>query len=493
VDSRFGNPDDWGLSPARHSEIASELGDHLDCLQADEGRGRAHEAEARLATAKVRRKLSSAHIADQVVATLHRKPNRREWRELGWLMFWFAIVLCGDAIAGYCAELAHASSALRWQAGAKAPEFTPLALAAWLLLGLSRAMFFYILGRGVLDAWKRGWGVFMARLLQYKLIHTVMVLGGVLILERFVSNRTGWGMLGIMDGVPPLLTSACAFVLLAMFTAGCLVPKLRQSGAPVICLLLLLFLYPTGPASGRRVDVAMPFPGMQISEDANYRYYGAETDPAEIRRKMASHVRTNGSLPDGWSLEHRVFEHQTYEFAGPWLNANLSSMDHMYGRTDYSGSYKPVKRVDETRQYGPLFASSPAVHAGCGLGWIAAPVPLMGILGLLSMLFIMGRRGVLPMLLYSLITILALYCSVIPFILTQKFENILELSSQAFSRGPLPGFEQLLEFRGDMGGFMIMGALLLSAGVPWLLTGLFLRGEAGNPLPVDDDADLAMG
>ena len=158
-----------------------------------------------------------------------------------------------------------------------------------------------------------------------------------------------------------------------------------------------------------------------------------------------------------------------------------------------SMKYKPIIWVGEHKEQLDPHATTPLLYPAGGLAWIAAPVPLMGVLGLLAMLFMMGRRGLLPALLYSVITFLALYCSVLPFVMTQSLSRIFQTGPLAVVRGPLPGFEQVLHFQEAMAGISVMAALVLSAGVPWLLTGLFLRGHEQEALPQDDDADLATG
>ncbi|MEZ5336925.1 MAG: hypothetical protein R3F46_01570 [bacterium] len=491
MDTRFGHPDDWGLSPERHSEIANELSDHLDCLQADEGSDAAQAAEAKLATPRVRRKLSAVHIADQVVATLHRRPNRAEWRELGWLLFWFVLALLGDWLAGYLQGISREFSRSMFNPGALPNQFSPLAISCWLLLAISRGMFFHVLARGVLDAWRLGMGVLIARLLQYKLIHTLILFAGLMLLEPQLSEYGYSSVSGRLDGVFAWITVMLGGVMLAGIIAGYVIPGWRRAGIPAMLSLVLIFLWTTGPAAMRRVDITQPYPVQVVREDSETIYLGVVTDLGLIEQKMAGHVRANGQLPDGWSLENPYLSHWTLEASGPLLNARRDMSRHVFGRYASANAAKQRVILGEEKAYGPLFATAPLMHSGSGIAWIAAPVPLMGILGLLAMLFIMGRRGPLPAVLYALLTGLALYCSVVPFVLTQKYQNLLELSTQAFAFGPFPGFEQILTFRYSMDGYMIMGALLLSAGIPWLLTGLFLRSEGSAPLPEDDDRNIA--
>ena len=64
--------------------------------------------------------------------------------------------------------------------------------------------------------------------------------------------------------------------------------------------------------------------------------------------------------------------------------------------------------------------------------------------------------------------------------------------AQAWTGNIIAGFEQILNFPvwEFNAGHAILGALLLSAGIPWLLTGLFLRSDPASPLPQDDDAGM---
>ncbi len=493
MDTRFGHPDDWGLSPQRHSEIANELSDHLDCLQADQGGEVAKAAEEKLAEPKVRRRLTAAHIADQVVATLHRWPSRSEWRELGWLLFWFVMVFVAEFVTVDYQSLAIDAWRDGWRGFDANPDTTSLAMLSWLLLAASRGMFFLVLAKGVRDAWQRGWGVLIARLLQYKLIHTLMVTAGVAWLSQIDYSLVGRISMPSMHSIPTWLLPLLAGLLLLLSAALAMQPGMRRQAAWLAPLAVLFFLLPTAPTNLVRIDIRQPLPTELDHEDATHRFYRPVEGREAILLKMQGYLRSNGRLPNGWSLEDPYLKFIDHEIVGPPLNAAWWESEYLRPGKVIDKSGRERVYIGRSEERSAPYCTGPMVTVGSGLAWIAAPVPLMGIIGLLAMLFIMGRRGVLPAFLYTLITMIALYCSVLPFVMTQKLGELVVLNPTAVSHGPLPGFEQILRFNSLHEGTMIMGALLLSAGIPWLLTGLFLRGEQGNAEPVDDDGELATG
>src|SRR5262245_36403857 len=100
---RFGSALEWGLTRDKHREICAELSDHLACAEeqqalasGDSGGAGETDAAKRLAQPASRHRLAAAHLSDQVVATLHRRPSRQEWRELMWLGIWFALIVASD-------------------------------------------------------------------------------------------------------------------------------------------------------------------------------------------------------------------------------------------------------------------------------------------------------------------------------------------------------------------------------------------------------------
>ena len=176
MDTRFGHPDDWGLSPQRHSEIASELSDHLDCLQADEGSDAARAAEAKLAEPQVRKKISSAHVADQLTTTLLRWPTPAELREWMWLGFWIVLLAGGTAAWQYLERTAALFPYIpgeRFGRYFSSEESSPIVFAAillaWLLCEAGRIGVICQLVAILKRSSRIGIGVMAARAIQLSL------------------------------------------------------------------------------------------------------------------------------------------------------------------------------------------------------------------------------------------------------------------------------------------------------------------------------------
>jgi hypothetical protein len=173
--SWLGDREDWGLSAARLGELSAELDDHLSCLQADEGLPAVERARVELTKPANRRKLAGPHLTDQVYATLNRWPTQREWRELLFLLACFALILLSDWLASRLYHIMRDYTYIWGHYEPLPPDLVKriASTTAWLLQGFARAAFFagfiYTLWR----AWRLGWGVLLARILQLKLIHTV--------------------------------------------------------------------------------------------------------------------------------------------------------------------------------------------------------------------------------------------------------------------------------------------------------------------------------
>ncbi|MCB1216374.1 hypothetical protein KDL44_03225 [bacterium] len=488
LDTRFGHPDDWGLSPERHSEIANELSDHLDCLQADEGSDAASATEEKLSEPRVRRKLSAAHIADQVVATLHRRPNHAEWRELGWLLFWFVFVMLGDYLNGIANELCPQP----WSGEAGSVPLGQLSVLAWLILGVSRTGFLVSLAMGCHAAWRRGAGVLLARLIQYKLIHTVVVVAGLLLINQGFHEAMGNIYFA---GLPQMQlharSIACGVWLGSILLCAVFLKRQRWQLA-LAGAIGTAMLYATGPGQGHFETISRPFPVVRIVK-ADGSNALVTPDRAYLESWKDEFLRYGNLLPDDWSFDHPYDSYNIFHPDDAPLSAAAYIEHRMYGfDPEIPGGRRETRIEGILREDWPDIASTPSLAVGCGIAWLAAPVPLLGVLGLLSMLFIMGRRGILASLLYALLTMLALFCSVLPFVMTQKLSQVLELSPLAFAAGPLPGFEQILNFPvwELNAGHAILGALLISAGIPWLLTGLFLKSGNDSHQTADDTPDM---
>ncbi|MCB1216373.1 hypothetical protein KDL44_03220 [bacterium] len=489
MDTRFGHPDDWGLSPERHSEIANELSDHLDCLQADEGGDAAKVAGERLAEPRVRRTLSSAHIADQVVAALHRRPSPLELRELGWLLLWFVLVVLFTIASGSFNEAAtrHINSTPH---SAWPPVFsiadTATAFLLWILSGVCRAGFLALLCLSMLRAWRIGAGVFVARLLQYKLLHTVLVLSGMFLVSgvKFYSQEPSWQL--AMPGWLNHLSIGLAVLLTGLLFAWRR-PVARVQIAVFTCMLVA-FLVPSGPWLGYSQLEQRPIAVQEVLEDG-VRVFVPNDDPSAIQNELARRPKTFQHVESvDAAANHYAFWTGSNRTFGPrWSNWKYQQ----YYRPQVIPSHARVRHEGWTTLEYRSALFTPFTHPGSGLAWLAVPLPLMGVMGFIGMVLVMGRRSLLSGLLYSTVCLIAIFTTVIPFSYAQPDGQWLISSSEALIHTPLPGFETLMIGYTMQEDWMLVFGLLLPAGIPWLLTGLFLRSEGSAPLPEDDDQDIA--
>ncbi|MEZ5336926.1 MAG: hypothetical protein R3F46_01575 [bacterium] len=489
MDTRFGHPDDWGLSPERHSEIANELSDHLDCLQADEGGDAAKAAEAKLATPRVRRKLSAVHIADQVVATLHRRPSPLELRELGWLLFWFVLVLLSTWASGFVnSQILPGSFSLFSLNGDVTPRVMPVALqvaavCAWLLSGVSRAGFLALLLLSMLRAWRRGPGVCIARLLQYKLLHTVLVLGGMLLIRdvdfwhAYNSWYTAW---------PLWLNhlSLAGLLLLCGLTIA-LLPMPEKAVKLGFIMLLLLFLVPSGPYIQFQDTTEHPI-AYKVTSGLNERIVEPDDSPLAVERFLEKvPTSLSGALSVDREGNRMVSKESSNRTFGPvWSNFKYEEWKR------WSSGDRPVVLRGWTVLESRGFIYSPFTHPGSGFAWLAVPLPLMGVLGFLGMLSVMGRRSALSFGMYLILCMIAVTTTFLPFMYAQPDGEILLLNVEGLVHTPLPGFESLLVGYNLVEDWQLVLGLLLSAGIPWLLTGLFLKAGNDSHQTADDMPDM---
>ena len=197
----LGDVELWGLTPRRFAEIRDELDDHVACTEAREGEAAAAEQRESLAAPKARRRLSATYLADQVYATLNRWPTRREWLEFMWLGVWFVLIVASDWLALHAEDLRSLAQRSRdpsipwedfvWPGSALAATW-----GGWLLQGVARAGFFASLIASLWRAYHTGWGVVIARILQLKLIHTVLVVAATMLLGYGLWNSFPyeWGL-----------------------------------------------------------------------------------------------------------------------------------------------------------------------------------------------------------------------------------------------------------------------------------------------------------
>src|SRR5690606_33734500 len=100
-----------------------------------------------------------------------------------------------------------------------------------------------------------GLGVLIARLLQYKLIHTMILFAGLILLEPLLTEYGYSSVSGRLDGVAAWITVMLGGVMLAGIIAGILLPRWRRAGIPAMLSLVLVFLWTTGPSAFHRVDI----------------------------------------------------------------------------------------------------------------------------------------------------------------------------------------------------------------------------------------------
>ena len=296
MDSRFGNPDDWGLSPARHSEIASELGDHLDCLQADEGAEAAKAAESSLAEPHTRRKLTTAHIADQLVSTLLRKPNGQELRELMWLLFWIVLLVGGTTAwqfqvetLGYAQDLLQSS----YGQGDLRSAFGTIVFAGdgvvWLLSNLARiglvCVLFSIIRRALLN----GPGVLAARLVQLSAILSVLGVLGFSLVKPASLQQNAY----LTFQLPTQFNSAnLAAALLFCVLLLLIVNRKRYWLTAVAGCMLAISMWFTGPAI-----MVSTFGKVQLTELGMQRFLDRDhTLPADRINVEENYLMLEGEL-----------------------------------------------------------------------------------------------------------------------------------------------------------------------------------------------------
>lgn len=141
----------------------------------------------------------------------------------------------------------------------------------------------------------------------------------------------------------------------------------------------------------------------------------------------------------------------------------------------YQGRHKPI---EEYEPMGKYTLTGPVVTSGGGLGWLALPIPLFGLIGFIGLALIMGRRGIVEFTAYTSICVLGVIATIRPFFYEIEPGNILELSTRGLIATPLPGFQYVLTgAEMELGWAIIVGGLVISAGIPWLLTSLFLRRD----------------
>jgi len=545
----FGTPPEWGLTPQRHRELCAELSDHLASLAegeapreaADaklqiEAQSRAEAEAARLAQPAVRRRLTAVHLADQVCATLHRRPSRAEWRELGWLGFWFVLILVSDVLAAWTVGTiverqasAHWSPALLFEGYRPYPVSEVWAsFASWLLMGFARAGFFASFAISLRRAWQTGWGVCLGRIIQLKLIHTVLVVIALASIGTLIEKYAwgGYSELYVQTALPAWLSSPLVCSVLALAGAAVWLARRRAWGIGFFLLLSAFFLYPGGPAplrgriyensilgrmsvlsDGRRVThnqamrMDLAAAGLKVlgNSEPNAQEIAAKAQTMRAWDAKGQEEGSESALLDLDEANNRVSMRFYEPVPMPWhITAWVDDFSGWRPRDPETRRHRQKAQVDSS---GRLHLLAPNAVPGGGVGWLAAPIPLLTLVGLCGLVGLMGRRSQTHLLLYLLLAGLAMGTTLMPFFVGQPQNNLMTWGPMAIMHTPFPGFETLLvtpltysslsgpgmtEFAWT--GITLVLGLLLSAAIPWLMTALFLKPKTGARLPKDLEA-----
>ena len=477
------------LSPALTKSIEDELADHIACAEevqtdsspAPDTSKAANPAGAireRLARPSILRRLASPHIVDQVSHTLTRKPTRAEWREFAWLLFWFALVYASDLIAVSRSFTASYRDASGWvyvpfNNEARIPEnydLLAITVVAWLLSAVARAGFFVQFGLTFAHAYRSGFGVMVARLIQLKLLHTILVTLAFAFLPS--GGGSDWELYQLWEWKPGAVVNA--WTVLAVFAAS-------------IAVLIIIdkYLRTTKMRSERNAKAFLKAAialGL-IAVTCLFLYQGA---PVRVYNMTFDFISTRQNAdPD------KVFTRQLTYTSHPPLTC--------LGKYDPSPVWRTRNKVILTETVEKTWWSMPYTKAGAGLGWLAFPIPLMGFLSLIAMWWILGRRSIWDAILYGIIVFYAFWGTIGPFVFGS---NIALAPIDEFMVGsPLPCFDgifqamflperynSLADFWRVLFGetFPIIFAFFFSALIPWLMVGLFARTK-----PKRDTRDFA--
>ena len=466
-----GTAADWGLPPARLAELDAELADHAACLVERGDCAAADVLRERVNTEWGRRALTSVHLADQVATTLARAPSYVEWRELTWLLIWFVVIIISDIAAVYATHTIMPF--LHRNVTADVPSVASYAagwvVAAWLLQGLARAGFFATSTVSLVRAWRTGWGVLLARVLQLKLIHTVLV-----VLAMWFVGHGGWvdssGYECVRTAWPDWLTAPYLLGYgLGIALVILLVSRLRLWPWALGLVLLTLFLYPASPVRIYRMEECRPIVSISVKgKDDKSKYLIPDDDPLKIAARYEQYAR------DGRDVSTMDVETNTW-----WVETcnNMRVPGTVMGAPTASSQFSVVPEYKE-RYRSELIGyeyNLPLFSANAALAWLAAPIPLLGLVGLLGMLALMGRRSVQDAVLYTLLVFFALASTFLPFFFTGTGGELVSISPVGVVTGPLPGFDSLLIGSALGEVWTLILGLLLSAGIPWLLVALFLK------------------
>lgn len=220
----------------------------------------------------------------------------------------------------------------------------------------------------------------------------------------------------------------------------------------------------------------MPIAFESEGAGSNFRITGPSPGGSEKVVNWANSLRGN-SRTVSIDVEANQVILEDFAFVSPspgtiWERGNSFTL--------YSFHEQPLYRQWSSSEAVGSAYTLPAVMPGAGLSWLALPIPLLGIIGLVGLLFLLGQRGVPEALGYTLLVSLALTLTLLPFFAGTSGAGSFTFSALGVVCTPVPSFEQLLAGFSFGEDWLLVFGLLLSAGIPWLLAGWFLRVPEGN-------------
>ncbi|MCH7472241.1 hypothetical protein IIA79_04745 [bacterium] len=240
-------------------------------------------------------------------------------------------------------------------------------------------------------------------------------------------------------------------------------------------LLAGIFLYPGGPSFLDEYHFTRPILSERTELPDGTVVIRPSTDKVAIEERFR---RMDMVAWRGLDLEHNQMTFKMHEHLRfPW---HIGGWDLWGSKEDRTTVPVPKKIIyGNKRERIKVHLLGPLTVPGGGLGWLAVPIPFLGLIGLVGMVLVMGRRGPLVMLAYTAICVVAICSTLMPFIFAQQVSELIEISPLGLMGTPFPGIENLLTGPVMSDSWLLIFGLVLSAGVPWLLTGMFLRPAKG--------------
>ncbi len=415
---------DLPLSDKLKREIELEIEDHVGCASKSESNF-ANEIRARLDSHTVLRKLAAPFVRDQVVNTLWSKPGKSEIRSLVWLFAWLILVILSDWIAGMRDWTGY------WKFETERHALEELLVnqtaLAWFLSAFARAGFFTQFAITLVEAYRKGLGVMLAKIIQLKVIHTLLVICGYYLVPISYTFRgegvllTEWPIGKYFGGI---VLSAVIILVSAILL---IVSRKRLWAICAFLLMILAFLYQGAP---------------QIA----------------VKNKLVFENLKNGGV-----FEISVVEQQPLPGAA------------FEGRRNYSSEwFKKNKKLVSSAEIERWW-TMPAIDDGAGIGWLAVPIPFLAVISLLSMWWLLGTRSSLDWTLYGIIALLAVFATIGPFISLVYASNYINSPNSIGISPPFVAFHHFFYDGVYPENRLLAFAFIFSAFVPWLMVGLFAR------------------